>query len=95
MHHKTEITVSNLDHLGRRAGLVDEIGIVQKINELVGSQPGELVSPGLAVKAMIINGLGLVSAPLYLFSKFFEGKAVEHLIGEGIQASDQTRLPFR
>lgn len=34
---------------------------------------------------MIINGLGLVSAPLYLFSKFFEGKATRHLIGEGIK----------
>lgn len=36
---------------------------------------------------MILNGLGLVSAPLYLFSKFFEGKATKHLIGEGIQPS--------
>jgi transposase len=65
--------------------MIDEIGIVEKINELVGSQPGEKVSPGHAVKAMIINGLGLVSSPLYLFSKFFEGKATEHLIGEGIK----------
>ena len=32
------------------------------INQLVGEQPGEIVNPGLAVKAMIINGLGLVSA---------------------------------
>ena len=87
MQKETEITVENLDHLGLVAGLVDEIGIVQKINQLVGEQPGEIVSPGLVVKAMIINGLGLVSAPLYLFSQFFEGKAVEHLIGEGIQAS--------
>jgi hypothetical protein len=55
----TEITVSDLDHLGLIAGLVDEIGIVQKINELLGEQRGEIVSPGLAVKAMIINGLGL------------------------------------
>jgi len=84
---QTEITVKNLDHKGLVAGLVDEIGIVQKINQLVSEQPGEIVSPGLVVKAMIINGLGLVSAPLYLFSQFFEGKAVEHLIGEGIQAS--------
>jgi transposase len=45
----------------------------------------EIVSPGHAVKAMILNGLGLVSSPLYLFSKFFEGKATEHLIGEGIK----------
>jgi transposase len=33
---------------------------------------------------MIINGLGLVSAPLDLFEKFFEGKATEHLLCEGI-----------
>lgn len=79
------ITVTNLDHLGLVAGMIDEIGIVAHINDLVGSQPGEKVSPGHAVKAMIINGLGLVSSPLYLFSKFFEGKATEHLIGEGIK----------
>jgi len=87
VHQATEIAVSNLDHLGLIAGLVDEIGIVQKINDLIGEQPGEIVSQGLAIKAMIINGLGLVSAPLYLFPKFFEGKAIEHLMGEGIQAS--------
>jgi transposase len=81
-----EIAVQNLDHLGLVAGLIDEIGIVEKINQLVGEKPGEIVSPGHAVKAMILNGLGLVSAPLYLFSQFFEGKATEHLIGEGIKA---------
>ena len=87
MQKASEMTRENLDHLGLVAGLVDEIGIVEKINELVGEQPGEIVSPGLVVKAMIINGLGVISAPLYLFSKFFEGKAVEHLLGKGIQAS--------
>ena len=80
-----QIQVANLDHLGLVAGMIDAIGIVEKINHLVGTQPGEKVSPGQAVKAMILNGLGLVSAPLYLFPKFFEGKATEHLIGEGIQ----------
>ena len=85
MNAATEIAVQNLDHLGLVAGLIDEIGIVETINQLVGSQPGEIVSSGQAVKAMLLNGLGMVSAPLYLFSKFFEGKACEHLIGEGIQ----------
>lgn len=33
---------------------------------------------------MILNGLGFVSAPLYLFEKFFVGKATEHLLGEGV-----------
>jgi transposase len=29
--------------------------------------------------------MGFVSAPLYMFPKFFEGKATEHLIGEGVK----------
>ncbi|QDZ40570.1 IS1634 family transposase [Euhalothece natronophila Z-M001] len=78
--------VTNLDHLGIVAGLIDEIGLVEQINELVVEQPGEKVSPGHVVKAMILNGLGLFSSPLYLFPKFFEGKPTEHLIGEGIEA---------
>jgi len=73
-------------HLGIVAGLIDEIGLVEQINELVVEQKGEKVSPGHAVKAMILNGLGLFSSPLYLFPKFFEGKPTEHLIGEGIEA---------
>lgn len=36
---------------------------------------------------MIINALGLISSPLYWFAKFFEGKAIEHWIGEGVKAS--------
>lgn len=52
---------------------------------MLGTHPQEIVSPGQAVKAMILNGLGLVSAPLYLFEKFFFGKATEHLLGEGIR----------
>jgi hypothetical protein len=51
------ITVSNLDHLGLVAGMIDELGIIEKINNLVGCQPGEKVSPGHAVKAMIIKKL--------------------------------------
>jgi hypothetical protein len=67
-----EITVQNLDHLGLVAGMIDRSEIVEKINQLVGSQPGEIVSPGHVVKAMILNGLGLVSAPLYLLSNFLK-----------------------
>jgi transposase len=85
-HNLSSIEVTNLDHLGIVAGLIDEIRLVEQINELVVEQPGEKVSPGHAVKAMILNGLGLFSSPLYLFPKFFEGKPTEHLIGEGIEA---------
>ena len=79
------IEVSNLDHLGLVAGIIDEIGIEQKINQLLGEELSEKITGGQAVKGMLLNGLGLVSSPLYLFSKFFEGKAIEHLIGKGVK----------
>ncbi len=66
-----EIQVMNLDHLGLVAGIIDEIGLVEQIDQLLGQDRREKVSAGLVVKAMILNGLGFVSAPLYLFSRFF------------------------
>ncbi|XGW00620.1 MAG: IS1634 family transposase [Leptolyngbya sp. BL-A-14] len=81
-----ELIVQNLDHLGIVAGLVDELEIVEQINQHLGEDPREQISPGVAVKAMILNGLGLVSAPLYLFDQFFVGKATAHLLGAGVLA---------
>lgn len=81
-----EIQVQDIDHLGIVAGIVDEIGLVEQVDELLGTHPQAVVSLGQVLKAMILNGLGFLSAPLYLFSQFFEGKATEHLLGDGIEA---------
>jgi len=80
-----QFLVQTLNHLGIIAGIIDEMGLVEEINQLLGTHPKEIVSPGHVVKAMILNGMAFVSAPLYLFHKFFEGKAIEHLIGEGVK----------
>ena len=80
----SDIQVQNLDHLGLVAGIIDELGIVEIINEQVGIQREEIVSAGVVVKAIILNGLGFVSRPLYLFPQFFSDKATEHLLGVGI-----------
>ena len=82
----SEITVQNLDHLGIVAGIIDEIGIEKNINERLGKNSREKVSAGVIVKAMLINGLGFVSAPLYMFEKFYKGIVVEHLLGAGVKA---------
>ena len=66
------VEVSNIDHLGLGAGIIDEIGIENKINKLLGVEIAEKITAGQVVKGMILNGLGLVSSPLYLFSRFFE-----------------------
>ena len=75
--------VEDLDHLGIIAGIIDQMGLIERVNGCLGTHPQQIVSPGLGVKAMILNGLGFVSAPLYLYEGFFEGKATEHLLGEG------------
>lgn len=80
-----EIEVQNIDHLGIVAGIIDAIGLVEIINELLGEDVAEKISAGHVVKAMVLNGLGFISAPLYMFSKFFENRACEHLIGEGVK----------
>jgi transposase len=75
----------DVDHLGIVAGVMDEIGLVEQIDHLLGTHEQEHLSSGQLVKAMILNGLGFVSAPLYLFQEFFEGKATEHLIAPGVK----------
>ncbi len=88
MKYQEDISVKNLDHLGIVAGIIDEIGIKEKINELIGTDDREKVNAGEVVKAIILNGLGFVSRPLYLFSQFFEDKALEHLLGKDIKAEE-------
>lgn len=86
MFNHQEIEIQNIDHLGIIAGIIDAIGLVDIINELVGQEAQEKISPGHVVKAMILNGLGFVSSPLYMFPEFFKDKPCEHLIGEGVKA---------
>ena len=81
---QNSVVVQNLDHLGIVAGIVDELGVVEIVNEYLGEDPHEKISAGIAVKAMILNGLGFASAPLYLFEQFFIGKPTEHLLGPGV-----------
>ena len=86
------IEVQNLNHLGIIAGIIDEIGIVDIINEQLGIQPQEKLNSGIIVKSIILNAMGFVSRPLYLFPQFFNDKATEHLFGEGILPEDFNRL---
>jgi len=85
--NQQEIQSQRLDHLGIVAGICDEIGLSEAIDGQIKDR-GRKVSVGQAVKAMILNGLGFVSRPLYLTHEFFENKPVDLLIGDGIEAED-------
>jgi hypothetical protein len=65
------------------------MGLVEQIDKILGTHPQEIISPGQVVKAVILNGLGFVSAPLYLFEKFFVGRATEHLLGGRILSTPE------
>ncbi|MDE5077912.1 MAG: DUF4277 domain-containing protein, partial [Trichodesmium sp. St2_bin6] len=54
------ITVKNIDHLGIVAGLINEIGIVEVINQKLGVDNSETITVGQVIKALILNGLGIV-----------------------------------
>ncbi len=84
MSQLANIEVQNLNHLGIIAGIIDEIGIVEIINEKLGIKAQEKLNSGLIVKGILLNAMGFVSRPLYLFPQFFNDKATEHLFGEGI-----------
>ncbi|WP_305908939.1 IS1634 family transposase [Methylomarinum sp. Ch1-1] len=76
-----------IHHLGLVSGMIDELGLVERIDALMPKKEQQIVSYGQAVKAIILNGLGFTQRALYLTPHFFRDKPVEHLIGEGITAA--------
>ena len=78
-----------LDHLGLVAGLYDELGIGQHLDQLIPQKHDQqTISIGQAVKAMVINGLGFTQRTLYLMPDFYQSRPVERLIGVGVRAED-------
>ena len=76
-----------LDNLGLVAGMYDELGIGELVDEWIPQdQEQRHVSIGQCVKAMVLNGLGFTNERVYLLPKFFETKPVERLFGAGISA---------
>ena len=65
--------------------MVDEWGRVECIDPMMPQDLNQrTVSIGLAVKAMILMGLGYVQRTLYLTPQLFRGKALDRLPGPGI-----------
>lgn len=79
-----KVEVKRIDHLGLVAGIVKELGIVELIDELLGHNEQQEITAGEAVAGMILNGLGFVSRPLMLTPQFFENKALDCLLREGV-----------
>ena len=70
-----------LDHLGLVAGMFDELGIGDVLDQATHQNPAmRELTVGEAVKAMGLNGLGFVNQALYLVPRFFQNKPTSRLI---------------
>jgi transposase len=85
-----KLNTQQIQHLGLVADVIERLGIVKYIDEQIpiSQQKGAKVSMGKRVAAMILNGLGFISTPLYMFPAFLQDKAVERLLAEGLKAED-------
>jgi transposase len=74
-----------LDHLGLVAGMFDELGIGDVVDQATHQNP-ELrdLTVGEAVKAMVLNGLGFINQALYLVPRFFQNKPTYRLVSPRI-----------
>src|SRR4029434_3433017 len=78
----------SLDHLGLVAGMFEELGIPEVIDQATQQNPAmRIVTADHAVKAMVLNGLSFLNQQLYLVPHFFQNKLLSRLIAPGIQAS--------
>ena len=87
-----EVTVERLDHLGIIAGVIQDVGIIERIDARIVPDDQEDITTGEAVAGMILNGLGFSDRPLSLTPQFFANKPVALLFREGVSAEHFNRF---
>ena len=79
-----KLNIKRLDQHAIVAAVIDDLTMVQIVDGLVSLDFQEKVSTGMALKAMILNGLGFSNRPLTLTAQFFANIPLEHILGPGI-----------
>ena len=80
------VRVERLDHLGLITSVINDLRLVSMIDARLKPDDQEAITPGEAVKGMILNGLGFANRPLSLTPQFFAGKPLDLLFRPGIEA---------
>ncbi|WAJ69367.1 IS1634 family transposase [Catenovulum adriaticum] len=86
-----KLKIKRLDHHGIVAGVIDDLKLVELIDQYLPQDEKQEITPGEAVKGMIMNGLGFSNRPLSLTPQFFENLPMEHLFRQGVEASHFNR----
>ena len=85
------LQVRRVDHLGLVSGVARKIRLVEIIDGMIPPAPPpppKGVTAGEVILALLLNGLGFVSRPLYLTPAYFETKPVGTLIRPGMTEED-------
>jgi transposase len=75
------VSTKMLDHLGLVAGCFDELGIAEVVDDRLPKKRVHKLAHSIALKAMLLNGLGFVDRRLYLCTEFFDKVPCERLLG--------------
>ena len=79
------LSVKDLGHLGLISAVFRELGLVEKIDEMLPKEsPNMHISHGEAVLAMVLQALGYSCQRMYLSPRYFSGVAVENLFGRDL-----------
>ena len=81
------VRVDRLDHLGLIASVINDLGLVRRIDARLPPDAQEAITPGEAIKGMILNGLGFANRPLSLTPQFFANKPLDLLFRPGVEAA--------
>lgn len=87
MSAKLTYETQRIDHLGIVAGICQEIGLIEQIDQQV-KPNGRKVSCGQATQALILNALGFVGRALYLMPDYLRNKPVDLLVDQSLTAED-------
>src|ERR1700757_4260512 len=82
-----QVRVERLDHLGLIASVIKDLGLIDMIDQRLVPDAQEVITPGEAIKGMILNGLGFANRPLSLTPQFFANTPLDLLFRPGVEAA--------
>jgi transposase len=76
--------IKRLNHHGIVAGVIDDLNMGPLLDKHLPQDDLQEISPGEAIKGMIMNSLGFCNRPMTLSPQFFANLPMEHLFREGV-----------
>ena len=83
-----KLSTLSVDHLGLVAGIFDELGISEVIDEAMPKTRECKLKHSAIMKGLVLNGLGFVERRLYIFPTYFKYLATEKLFGPSVMPED-------